>query len=129
MEVFIIPVISIICAVGLPMVFLILISIKTIQAKHEERMAMIAQGMIPEFPEKKANRFTALRNGILLASIGLGALVGPLISRLFLDDWALELYLIIFPILFAGIGYLIYFFIVKRMEKNEPKEKKQEETL
>lgn len=120
----IIPILSILCAVGLPIVFLTLIGIKTIQAKHEERMAMIAQGMIPEYPEKKTNRFSALRNGILLTSIGSGALAGIFFSRL-LNGAYTELFLCIFPILFGGIGYLIYFFIVKNMEKGEPAEKTQ----
>lgn len=121
----IIPILSILCAVGLPIVFLTLVGIRTIQSRHEERMAMIAQGIIPEYPEKKANRFNALRNGILLVSIAFGALTAIFFSS-WLNDKYVALFLCIFPILFGGIGYLVYFFTVKNMEKNEPAEKKEE---
>ena len=50
MEDVIIPLVAILCAVGLPLLLAILICVKSIQSKHEERMAMIEKGMTGEKP-------------------------------------------------------------------------------
>lgn len=115
-----IPILGILCVIGLPMVFLIVIGVKMVKSRHEERMEMIRQGIILEEPEKKANRFVALRNGLLLVGIAAGILVGLSISQsLFEDTFTGYFILFTMPILFAGIAFLAYFFIVKSMQKSD----------
>ena len=76
MESWLIPLVAIVCAVGLPVVLLIVLVVRTTRTKHEERMAMIEKGIVLEEPERKANKFNALRNGLLMIGLALGAISG-----------------------------------------------------
>ena len=66
MEEWLVPLVAIICAVGLPVLLLMILVIRTTRTKHEERMAMIEKGIVLEEPERKTNKFNALRNGLLM---------------------------------------------------------------
>ena len=59
MESWLIPLVAIVCAVGLPVVLLIVLVVRTTRTKHEERMAMIEKGIVLEEPERKVNKFNA----------------------------------------------------------------------
>ena len=76
MEDWLIPLVAIVCAVGLPVVLLIVLVVRTTRTKHEERMAMIEKGIVLEEPERKVNKFNALRNGLLMIGLALGAIGG-----------------------------------------------------
>lgn len=121
MEDVVVPLVAIICSVGLPVLVLIIYAVKTTQAKHEERMAMIEKGIILEEPEKKANRFNALRNGLLMIGLALGALAGVFLNDSFPYDWG-GFSVVVFTILGGGIAYLIYFFILLKMMEKEKEE-------
>lgn len=56
MESWLIPLVAIVCAVGLPVVLLIVLVVRTTRTKHEERMAMIEKGIVLEEPERKVNK-------------------------------------------------------------------------
>ena len=55
MEDWLIPLVAIVCAVGLPVVLLMVLVVRTTRTKHEERMAMIEKGIVLEEPERKVN--------------------------------------------------------------------------
>ena len=70
---------GIICTIGLPIVMTIFICYWVLTGKHKERMAMIERGIVPEEAQRQKanpNRYIALRNGILMISLALGALIG-----------------------------------------------------
>ena len=67
-----VAVLSVICAVGLPIVMTIFICYWVLTGKHKERMAMIERGIVPEEAQRQKanpNRYIALRNGMLMASL------------------------------------------------------------
>lgn len=118
MEDLLIPLVAIICAVGLPVLLLIVLVVRTTRTRHEERMAMIEKGIILEEPERKANKFGALRNGLLMIGLALGAIVGIYMDHSIPTDWE-GFTVIIFTILGGGVAYLIYFFIILKMMEKE----------
>ena len=109
---------AIICAVGLPVLLLIVLVVRTTRTKHEERMAMIEKGIVLEEPEKKTNKFNALRNGLLMIGLALGAMSGVYLDVTMPSDWT-GFPVDIFTVLGGGIAYLIYFFIVLKMMEKE----------
>ena len=109
---------AIICAVGLPVLLLIVLVVRTTRTKHEERMAMIEKGIVLEEPEKKTNKFNALRNGLLMIGLALGAMSGVYLDATMQSDWT-GFPVVIFTVLCVGIAYLIYFFIVLKMMEKE----------
>ncbi len=109
---------AIICAVGLPVLLLIVLVVRTTRTKHEERMAMIEKGIVLEEPEKKTNKFNALRNGLLMIGLALGAMSGVYLDVTMPSDWT-GFPVVIFTVLGGGIAYLIYFFIVLKMMEKE----------
>lgn len=122
----IIPLMGIICAVGLPVVLGIVLGYQAIKGRHEERLAMIEKGFILEEPEKKANRYPALRNGLFMIGLSLGIIVGLFMSPIlpFMNDW-IDLTVPTMAILFGGIAFVIYFFLSRHLQSKE-KEKNAE---
>ncbi|MCD8267142.1 MAG: hypothetical protein LUD46_00815 [Parabacteroides sp.] len=118
MEDWLVLLVAIICAVGLPVLLLIVLVVRTTRSKHEERMAMIEKGIVLEEPERKANKFNALRNGLLMIGLALGAICGIALEETMPSDWE-GFAVIIFTVLGGGIAYLAYFFIVLKMMEKE----------
>lgn len=116
-------VVAVICTIGLP-VFLGLIAFyMTIRSRHAERMALIEKGISPqEAPrrQKGPDSYPALRNGMFIVGIAVGALIGlfaqPCIPQE--TDWA-ELTIPIISLLGGGIAFIIYFFISRKMFAND----------
>ena len=74
-----IPILGVICAVGMPVLLGIIASYMTIKSKHEEKMAMIEKGIVLEEamrPERRPNRYNTLRNGIFMIGLSLGEIIG-----------------------------------------------------
>lgn len=118
-----IPIIAILCTIGLPIATGLVLGYKKITSEHTERMGLINQGIIPpDSPKKKANpnRFVSLRNGIILICLGIGILVGFFISNYY-DEYMTDSFFTIGAsiVIFLGIGYLIYFFVTQKMQPNE----------
>ena len=115
-----IPIVAIICTIGLPILVISIIVYKSVQTKHQEKLAMIEKGMILQEPEKRTNKYTALRNGLLLVGLAVGAMIGLGISETWLrDSFAGDFMIAIMTILFGGIAFLAYFFIIRSMQKQD----------
>ena len=120
MEGLLIPLLAIICTIGLPILLVSLIVYKSVQTKHQEKLAMIEKGMILQEPEKRTNKYTALRNGLLLVGLAVGAMIGLGISETWLrDSFAGDFMIAIMTILFGGIAFLAYFFMIRGMQKQD----------
>jgi hypothetical protein len=114
-----IPVLAIICTIGLPIATGLVLGLRWMNARHNERMGLINQGIIPpDSPKKKSNpnRFVSLRNGIILVCLGIGIIVGFLLSNLS-DEFRISSFFSLSAsiVFFLGIGYLIYFFVTRNM--------------
>lgn len=115
-----IPIVAILCAVALPIVTIIILGLQAQRGRHAERLAMIEKGVVLEEPEKKANRYPALRNGMVMIGLALGLIVG-----LFADPYIpqvssyVSLSIPAFTILFGGIGFVVYFFFSRKMQQKE----------
>lgn len=120
MENLIIPIVAIVCAVGLPVIMVIILGAQALRGRNAERLAMIEKGFILEEPEKKANRYPALRNGIVMVGLAIGLIIGLLVDPylpLYNDYFSLGIPA--FTILFGGIGFIIYFFYSRKMQEKE----------
>ena len=122
-----VAVLSVICAVGLPIVMTIFICYWVLTGKHKERMAMIERGIVPEEAQRQKanpNRYIALRNGILMVSLALGALVGFMLDS-YITNISNYVVLPATTILFGGIGFVSYFFLSRYLERKEVEEDRQ----
>lgn len=121
MENWLIPALGIIFVFGFPTLAILIVAYRNQQAKHDERIAMIEKGIVIEEPEKKANKYNALRNGLLMIGLAVGALAG-MFSEGRLSAWEDGFLVFITSILGGGIGFIVYFFIARKMEREEKKE-------
>lgn len=112
----IIPVMAMLSAIILPL----LLAMSLGKFRHDERMAMIEKGVTLEEPVKKSNRYPALRNGLFMIGLSLGAIVGLYVSPSLpaYSDWA-DLSVPIMAILFGGVAFVVYFFVSRAMEMKE----------
>jgi hypothetical protein len=82
-------------------------------------MALINQGIIPpNEPKKKTNpnRLVALRNGIILAALGVGIIVGFLCSQYLVIGEENKFWITSASIVFfLGVGYLVYFLVTRNI--------------
>ena len=108
-----IPILGVICAVGMPVLLGIIASYMTIKSKHEEKMAMIEKGIVLE----EAMR---LRNGIFMIGLSLGVIVGMMLDSAFTydSDWFFLLVPAI-TIMFGGVAFIIYFFLSRSLMEKE----------
>jgi len=130
MEDVLIPIVAILSTIALPVVTALVLILRKLNADHNERMALINQGIIPpNEPKKKTNpnRMVSLRNGIILAALGIGIIVGFLCSQyLVIGDenkfWITSASIVFF----LGVGYLVYFLVTRNMpregEEDQPRE-------
>ncbi|MDR1981182.1 MAG: hypothetical protein LBQ39_06135 [Tannerellaceae bacterium] len=121
-----IPIVAIICVFGIPAVVIAILSWKRQESKHTERMAMIEKGIVSEElekPEKRAKKYTGLRNGLLMIGLALGLMADSTFDVGAgwhgFDGWHGHAEFPVFAILGGGIAFVIYFLIVYRMEKNK----------
>ena len=110
-----IPILGVICAVGMPVLLGIIASYMTIKSKHEEKMAMIEKGIVLEEamrPERRPNRYNTLRNGIFM--------IGLMLDSAFTydSDWFFLLVPAI-TIMFGGVAFIIYFFLSRSLMEKE----------
>jgi len=114
-----IPIIAILSAVALPIGLGLYIAIRSINTKHTERMELIRQGIIPPEQTKSApNKYRSLRNGTLLVGIALGLTFSLLISYyLDLDEDQAFWVVATGVLLFLGLGYLIFYWMVRNKEE------------
>lgn len=130
MEDVLIPIVAILSTIALPIVTALVLILKKLNADHNERMALINQGIIPpNEPKKKTNpnRMVSLRNGIILAALGIGIIVGFLCSQYLVIGEENKFWIMSASIVFfLGVGYLVYFPVTRNMpregEEDQPRE-------
>lgn len=85
----------------------------TASARHRERMAMIDKGVDPKlFTQKKVrNHDNNLKWGIIVVLVAVGLIVGNVVSKAAMIDE--DVAGPTFPLLFGGLGLLIFYFIRK----------------
>jgi len=114
-----IGVIAILCAVGLPVVTGLVLGVQLLKGRHEERMGMIEKGIVLEEPEKKANRYPALRNGIFMIGLAVGIIIGIFMGpAMSVSDW-FDITIPTMALLFGGISFVIYFFLARVIQRKE----------
>ncbi len=120
-----IPIVAIVFAVGLPIGGGIFLFWKNATNKHEEKMKMIEQGLVPEEKPKKISNTTTLRNGMLMLGLGLGAILGLILGKWL--EYRDEMILLIMPvssIAFGGLALFICYFIIYNLEQKEKPDNK-----
>lgn len=126
-----IPVLGIVCTIGLPIVAGWVLGLQWIKSRNAERMGLINQGIIPpDTPRKKSdpNRLVSLRNGIVLIALGIGIMVGFLCSEYLVIGRGNEFWMTgASVVFFLGIGYLVYFLVVQKIPSNRLKEEAEQE--
>ncbi|MEA4978352.1 MAG: DUF6249 domain-containing protein [Petrimonas sp.] len=126
-----VPIIAILCTIGLPIGFGMYLGLTSIRAEHKERMDLIRQGIIPpERIKKKANpnRLVSLRNGIVLIALGIGIIVGFLCSEYLTIGQDNEFWIIgASVVFFLGLGFLAYFLVTQKMPLAQQKEETDQE--
>jgi hypothetical protein len=119
---------AIFCSLGLPLITALVLGLKWMTARNKERMGLINQGIIPPHASsiKKAtpNRFVSLRNGIVLVSLGIGIVVGFILSNISNDNIQIGGFFSLAAsiVFFLGVGYMTYFFVTRKMTMTDENE-------
>lgn len=98
---------------------------RTNEAKKAIRLAMVERGMDPgllnEQPNESSRKYGALRIGMLLMGLGLGCIVGFLVSIMLMPDhgnfWPLVI--IASSISFGGAGLIAYHRMATKLEQSK----------
>jgi hypothetical protein len=126
-----IPIIAILCTIGLPIATGLVIGLTSVKNAHKERMGLINQGIIPPNRTKtksNPNRFVSLRNGIVLVALGIGIIVGFLCSEYLVIGQNNEFWITgASVVFFLGLGYLVYFLIMQKMPVAAQREETEQE--
>ncbi len=115
-----------IIGVMIPIIFLIFLAIiiyRRIEATRIVRMTMIQNGMDPGMlnsaPDENSRKYGALRIGLLFAGIGLGLIVGLILTHFMVMQEEVEVFIVIASsMLFGGTGLILYHKMVSNMEEN-----------
>ena len=115
-----IPMVAIVFTFGIPGVIIFW----WLYTKHRERMRLIEKGLTPEevkayFTEtnnKPRNPYSSLKWGILLTFLGIGIFVANLFEGIYDLEEGVMMGIIV---LFAGIGFLVYYGVVSSKLKNQ----------
>lgn len=110
-----IPIIAILSTVALPIGLGMYMGLRSISAKHKERMELIKQGIVPpEQTKPTPNKYRSLRNGMLCIGIAVGLIIALLISYFMKLDEDEAFWVVASGILlFLGLGYVAFYLIVK----------------
>ena len=110
-----IPIIAIICAVGLPVCLGAFVLIKLISSNNKERLELARHGIVPPVRSKPSpNKYRSLRSGILCIGIATGLIAGILFTSCRMYVYYVEFLIICSStILCLGLSYIVFFLIVK----------------
>lgn len=118
-----IPIIAILSSVALPIGFGMYLGLMNIRTRHKENIELIKQGIVP--PPKSSptpNKYRSLRNGFLCLGIGIGVIVGYVLSEaLGVGSESPSIMAIMgAPILiFLGLAYVLFFMATKEKDLDE----------
>lgn len=114
-----VPILGILCTIALPIGLGVYIVIRTIDSRHKERMGLIQQGIIPPQESKSTpNKYRSLRSGILLVGIATRLILSLSINYwLDLDSDKEFLVIMTSVLLFLGLSYLLFYFLVRNKEE------------
>jgi len=119
----IIPILGIICAIGLPVIAIIILIIRLTSSTNKERMEMIKRGMIPpEKTEQTPSRLRTLRAGMGAIGGGVGAILSVFVLRFVLitSNMGYTFLIVMGTILLCfGIAFTVYYFISKNKIDSE----------
>lgn len=125
-----VEIVAILCGCGLPLVLAIVAVVMTTKSRHEERMKMIENGISlnqQKAPKRNPNRYTSLRNGLVLIGFSIGLVIGICLYPFIPDDSDfVELIVPAVTVLFGGIAYVIYFMISRNLEEKEIRAERSE---
>lgn len=115
-----IPMVAIVFTFGIPGVIIFW----WLYTKHRERMRLIEKGLTPDevkayFSEtnsKPRNPYSSLKWGILLTFLGIGIFLANLFEGIYDLEEGVMMGIIV---LFAGIGFLVYYGVVSSKLKNQ----------
>ena len=126
---------------GAPIILILglVLGLRSMNARHKERMSLINQGLMPpdtSIKRANPNKLVTLRNGIMLIFLAVGIVVGFLLPSLSglsgggfdIGDYRVQVetggfFTVATSIVFfLGLGYLTYFFISRKIEKEEENE-------
>lgn len=110
-----------ITCIVIPVIALVWLSYQMNKNKNAERLAMIEKGIVIEEPEKRANKYNALRNGLLMVGLAIGGCIGVFVNML-INSWEGGFLIGVFTLLGGGAGFVIYFFMARKMQKAEGSE-------
>ena len=121
-----IPILAIICAIGLPVTAVIVLIVRLTSSTNKERMEMIKRGMIP--PEKvnhAPSRLRTLRAGMGAIGGGVGALLSVVLLELVSTEKEGYQLLITLGTIFVcfGIAFTIYYVISRKEIEAEENDK------
>lgn len=110
-----VPILGVICAVGLPIAVSAYIILILIRSRAKERMELIKQGIVPQSqPKPIPNKYISLRNGFLCIGIALGLIVGIIVEEILLLEAPLNILVVLSAVLlFLGIAYVLFYLITK----------------
>lgn len=115
---------AIFCAVGLPVLAVIILIVRLTSSTKKERLEMIRRGMIPpEKIESAPSRLRTLRAGMGGIGAGVGAILSFVLLEYCFPD-VLEVYQMLIVLgsvlFFFGIAFVIYFVISEgKMDSEE----------
>jgi uncharacterized membrane protein YkgB len=90
--------------------------------KHKERTKLMDMGLsaqeareyFKELEKKPKNPYSSLKWGILLTMIGLGLFIGIILDEMGFKESLTG----VMVLLFGGIGFLIYYFVIRKKVTN-----------
>ena len=106
---FFIPIVLFIAMFGIVYVFF--------TTRNRERLAMIEKGVDAKLFQREPSKFVALKSGMFLIGIGIGVLVGNLLSIMSNLHEPVAYGSMI--LLFGGGSLLTFYFIEKRLTRNK----------
>lgn len=112
-----IPILAIVCTVGLPVTAIIVLIVRLTSSTNKERMEMIKRGMMP--PEKvnhAPSRLRTLRAGMGAVGGGVGAILSVIIlNSIVIENEAYQLLIALGTIFVCfGIAFTIYYIISQK---------------
>ncbi|MDR2916393.1 MAG: hypothetical protein LBV74_16460 [Tannerella sp.] len=110
-----IPIVAIVCAVGLPIILGAYVLVKLISSNNKERLELARHGIVPPVRSKPSpNKYRSLRNGVLCIGIAIGLIVGIMFTSCKAYEYYVEFLVICSStILCLGLSYIVFYLLVK----------------